>query len=1006
MTNKNLYKILFVEDLPSDSELAVLELRKEGQRFKHMRVDTRDEFIKALNEFRPDIVISDYMMPSYTGMQALLDAREFDPLMPFILYTGSMNEETAVDCIKAGATDYIIKEHMTRLPFAVKEALEQVIIQKEKRASELLLKENEEKLQSIFSVAPIGIGLVVNRVIMEVNNTFCNITGYTRKELIGKSSELIYASKEEYDSDGTEKYRQISDKGIGSVETRFKCKNGKILNILLSSAPLDIADLTKGVTFTAMDITEKKRVEEALHESEERFRILYNDAVVGLYRTNLHGEIFLANTTLVKMLGFQSFGELAARNLTEAGYGPSYKRQQFVDQIEKEGEVKDLEAIWICKDGKEIFVRESAKAIYDSDGKILYYDGTVEDITDRKKAEKALRESEEIFRHFMMHSPIYVFFKDENIRAIRLSNNYEAMLGKPMAELLGKNMDELFPSAFAKSIVEDDIRVLKERNVITVEEELNGRFYTTIKFPIIIDGRPTYLAGYTIDITDRKLADEALKQSYAFSESLLKTIPFGMDIVDEEGTILFQSDNFKRLFGEAAIGTKCWELYRDDKKQCKDCPLLHGINVGVTEAYESDGVLGERIFEIIHTGMIYQGKKAMLEIFQDITDRKENEAELIAAKEKAEESDRLKTAFLHNISHEIRTPMNAIVGFSALLGESELDKVTQKSYIETIMQSSNHLLAIISDIVDISNIEANLVKTSKNAININSLLESLYNQFQIKAVEKGIILACESNLGDSEALISGDSTKLTQIISNLLNNALKFTDEGSIIVSLKKAGRLIQFSVSDTGIGIPGDFQDRIFERFYQLQNTTSRIYEGTGLGLAISKAYVELMGGKIWVSSEPGKGTTFTFTIPYQKQIIAEKPSVERAVTETFRFKRKMKILVAEDIDSNFMLLTYFLKGTNAEIIRAVNGRVALEKCLAEKDIDLVLMDIKMPGMDGYTAVKLIREAKITIPIIAQTAYADDKARALEVGCNGFLSKPFDKYKLLNAVKEHIEII
>lgn len=234
MTNKNLLKILFIEDVPSDSELAVLELLKEGLRFEHIRVDTREEFIKALKKFSPDIIISDYMMPTYNGMQALKDAHDFDAAVPFILFTGSMNEETAVNCLKAGATDYVIKEHLARLPFAVIEALEQKRLQIEKRVTELLLKENEEKLQSIFSAAPVGIGLMVNRVFMEVNDTFCKIMGYNRKELIGKSSDLVYASKEEFESDGNEKYRQISEKGIGSVETRFKCKNGKILNILLS----------------------------------------------------------------------------------------------------------------------------------------------------------------------------------------------------------------------------------------------------------------------------------------------------------------------------------------------------------------------------------------------------------------------------------------------------------------------------------------------------------------------------------------------------------------------------------------------------------------------------------------------------------------------------------------------------------------------------------------------------------------------------------------------------
>lgn len=198
MIQKNLLRILFVEDLPSDVDLAVIELRKEKLKFDYTTVCTRNDLVKALKEFKPDLIISDYMMPSFNGLQALKEAKLFDSNIPFILLTGSVNEETAVECIKAGAQDYVIKEHMTRLPFAVREALEQVDINKEKRAQELLLRENEMKLQSIFSAAPVGIGLVVNRILYEVNDSFCSMTGYTRRELIGKSSEILYSTSEEF----------------------------------------------------------------------------------------------------------------------------------------------------------------------------------------------------------------------------------------------------------------------------------------------------------------------------------------------------------------------------------------------------------------------------------------------------------------------------------------------------------------------------------------------------------------------------------------------------------------------------------------------------------------------------------------------------------------------------------------------------------------------------------------------------------------------------------------
>jgi signal transduction histidine kinase/CheY-like chemotaxis protein len=431
--------------------------------------------------------------------------------------------------------------------------------------------------------------------------------------------------------------------------------------------------------------------------------------------------------------------------------------------------------------------------------------------------------------------------------------------------------------------------------------------------------------------------------------------------------------------------------------------LFSGINIGETESYESHGVLGNRIFEINHTGMLYQGKKAMLEIFQDITERKENERELIRAKEKAEESDRLKTAFLHNISHEIRTPMNAIVGFSALLGEPGVDQKVHESYVEVIMQSSNHLLSIITDIVDISNIEANLLKTMKNDMNLNSALKSLCNQFQPKADEKKIILTFHPTLSDSESIINTDSTKLTQVLSNLLSNAFKFTDKGSVKLTYILKDNNLHFSVSDTGIGISSQNYDKIFDRFYQVQSGISRLYEGTGLGLTISKAYVEHMGGRIWLTSEPGKGTTFHFTIPYEKATGESAPVASRKTPDGYIFPQKRVILVAEDVESNYKLIKYFLSDSNTEVLHAFNGKEAVEKFFSSGNIDLILMDIKMPVMDGYTAVKLIREKNISVPIIAQTAYADDRDRALESGCSGFISKPFDKKGLFKVLKEFI---
>ena len=516
MTDMNLLRILFVEDLPSDVDLAVLELRKEKLKFEHITICTRVDLIKALKEFKPDLIISDYMMPAYNGLQALRDVKKFDKSIPFILYTGSTNEETAIECIKAGADDYVIKEHMTRLPFAVKEALEQVRIKKEKRAADLLLKESEAKLQSIFSATPAGIGLVINRIYVEVNDTFCRMTGYSRNEIIGKSSAMMYPAIEEFEIVGVEKYEQIARKGIGSVETRLKCKDGRILNIISTSTPLDPKDLSKGVTFTVLDITERKQAETAVLKSEERFRTLYNDAVVGLYRTNSQGKILLANHALVKMLGFQSFNELAAINLNRSGVGTAYQRQKFIDQIEKEGEVKDLEAIWICRDGKEIFVRENAKLIRDPEGKILYYDGTVEDITMRKILEAATIASEQRYRELFLNNPVPIYIFDENtLEFIEVNDATVQNYGYSREDFASMTLKDIRLPEDIPDLLESITKLGKDSFHST---SMRHRRKDGTVFPVEItshylpekNGRKTRLV-MTIDITERLKAAEQMK---------------------------------------------------------------------------------------------------------------------------------------------------------------------------------------------------------------------------------------------------------------------------------------------------------------------------------------------------------------------------------------------------------------------------------------------------------------------------------------------------------------
>lgn len=252
---------------------------------------------------------------------------------------------------------------------------------------------------------------------------------------------------------------------------------------------------------------------------------------------------------------------------------------------------------------------------------------------------------------------------------------------------------------------------------------------------------------------------------------------------------------------------------------------------------------------------------------EDITSRKKVEKDLIAAKEKAEESDRLKTAFLHNVSHEIRTPMNAIIGFSALLNEPGLSSAESQQFSDIIFQSSNQLLSIINDIVDIADVESGQVKIKLKELNLNLALKNLSEQFSYKEKHSNIPINLSVGLKDNDARIVTDGTKLIQVLSNLINNSIKFTRQGQIDFGYALKDNFLEFFVRDSGIGISSDHIDKIFSRFYQVDGAISRQYGGTGLGLSICKAYVELLGGRIWVNSKQGKGTIFQFTLPYTKQ-------------------------------------------------------------------------------------------------------------------------------------------
>ena len=382
--------------------------------------------------------------------------------------------------------------------------------------------------------------------------------------------------------------------------------------------------------------------------------------------------------------------------------------------------------------------------------------------------------------------------------------------------------------------------------------------------------------------------------------------------------------------------------------------------------------------------------------------------QLLKSKEKIEESDNLKSAFLMNLSHEIRTPMNAIIGFSELLSNSEISENEKLEYIEIIKNSGKNLIDIIDDLVEMSKIETNLVKPNLSNINIENMIQATFDAVAITNKKDNLEFKLHKPKKSLNKNIITDVTKLSQALINLLDNSLKFTDEGFVILDydFDEINNKISFEIKDSGIGISEEFKTKIFKRFSKTNTHSISANEGLGLGLAITKAYVEMLGGEISLQSQVGIGSTFRFWIPLKYEVVDVNKTQNEPKTIALILDDSIKILVAEDDNVNFLLLKQMLKSDKIQVVRAVDGQQAIDICKESSNFDMIFMDIRMPNKNGHEAYESIRKFNTKIPIVAQTSYSfpEEIDKIVKTGFDDFISKPLNKEAILGLVQKHVK--
>ncbi len=913
----------------------------------------------------------------------------------------------------------------------------------EKQKSDQALRISEEKYRTLFEKSTDPILILSKNNFIDCNQAALDLLKYSNQDRLYNVHPSDISP--EYQPDGRtsiEKADQMLSLALKNGFHRFDWlhKDSSDKEFWVDVSLTLIPSENEPLIYTVWrNINDKKLAEKALKENEEKYRIIFENSPVGIVITDLEGNILVFNDQLVEMSAYskQEFETLTVFDL----YQNSADRQMVIESIKEKGHIQNTEINFVKKDG-ERFVANMSSSQYML-GQTPALLTVIFDITDRKKSQT----TQEIIHNISSAVPttdsinqLYEVIQQELSKIVEAKNFTIGFYKKDTDEIYfpymhdEKHQLKYAPAAYTissivfsknKSILlntEQLTRLRKEGKIINYGGEAKswlgvpfGSNNNTEGILIVQDYEKDNAFSMedqrlleiianqvAISISRKRNEDQIRKLSRSVEQSpasivitnldgqieyvnkkFTEVTGYSFDEVKGENPNILQSrktpqDTYKQMWNDLTSGKEWRGTFCNQRKSGE----IYYEEAYITPLNDATGI-----------------PTHYLAVKEDISERIRTENELIEAKNRAEESHRIKSAFLANMSHELRTPLNAVIGFSELIPESEEDEVFE--YAKLINDSGHHLLSIIEDIFDISVLESGDVEVTQEEIILKNLFEDIGQlaKKEIKQQFKGHIeFKIEPNI-DPELKFHCDPNKIRKVFAHLIKNAVKFTEQGSIEVGYEQTSTHLRFFVSDTGIGIPTNKQQVIFEAFRQVDETHTREYGGTGVGLAISKKMMELMGGEIFVKSEPKKGTTFFFTIPYENI----KATTMQALQKQYPNLEGKTILIAEDEETNFLYLEALLQRTKAKVIWAENGRFAVD-LFEENPVDVILMDLKMPDMNGYDAAKIIREKSSETVIIAQTAFAlpGDKQKALDIGFNDYITKPISKQELMKVLTKY----